>query len=163
MGLVSRLPTNVGTAEGCARAEPSVGSSDYVGTTNDQGLCTTRREFRLTSGLPTLTVSKSVLCARRVLECLSYDLVLILEHSIFLRPTKFCIPLYSTTYLNPKTKELTLKLRFEFDAFFNFKNLGIPFHLYQLFESFMVLITTTYLIKIALVPNLDVINTSKPT
>jgi hypothetical protein len=99
------------------------------------------------SKLPTLTISKFVLRARRVLECLTYDLVLILEHSIFLKPTKFCISLYSTAYLNPKSKELTLKLCFEFYAFFNFENLGISFYLYQLFESFMVLITATYLIR----------------
>jgi hypothetical protein len=48
-----------------------------------------RREFRLTSGLPTSPVTKIILHAHEMIECLSYDLVLTLEHSIFLRPTKF--------------------------------------------------------------------------
>jgi hypothetical protein len=81
-----------------------------------------RRDSRHTLRLPTPKVNKTILRAREVLECLSFDLVFILEHSIFLRLTKFCIPLYSTAYLTPKAKELTLKLRFEFDAFFNFNN-----------------------------------------
>jgi hypothetical protein len=95
-----------------------------------------RRDSRLTSGLPTPTNPKTILRAREVLECLYFDLVFILEHSIFLRPTKFYIPLYSTAYLTPKAKELTLKLRFEFDAFFNSKNWGIPFHLRSTLQIF---------------------------
>jgi hypothetical protein len=48
-----------------------------------------RREFWHTSALQTPKATKTILRAREVLECLSYDLALILEHSIFLRPTKF--------------------------------------------------------------------------
>jgi len=49
----------------------------------------TCHQFQRTSGLLTRQVSKTILRSREVLECLSFDLVLILEHSIFLRPTKF--------------------------------------------------------------------------
>jgi hypothetical protein len=63
----------------------------------------TRREFRLTSGLPTPPVTKTILCAREVLECLSYDLVLILEHSIILRPTRFASPFIVWHSLNSKS------------------------------------------------------------
>ena len=73
------------------------------------------------------------------------------------------IPLYSAADPKLKIKYKILGERFEIVRLYNFKNWGIPFHLCQLFEFFMGLIAATYLIKITLVPNLDVINTPKPT
>jgi hypothetical protein len=76
------------------RAQSSAsGLPTHDGTPDDQGHRATRWDSRLTSGLPTPTVPKTILCVREVLECLSCDLVLILEHSIFLRPTRFASPL----------------------------------------------------------------------
>ena len=62
-----------------------------------------------------------------------------------------------------KSKNKTFGERFEFIHLYNFKNGGIPFYLYQLFDSLTGLIAAPYLIKITLVHNLDVINTPKPT
>ena len=93
------------------------------------------REFRLTSGLLTPTVTEKIFY---VLECLSFDFIFMLEHYIFLRPTKFASLFIVRQILNSKTKIKPL-------------------------ESAYWVIATTYLIKITLVPNLDVINTPKPT
>jgi len=75
------------------------------------------RDFRRTSSLPTYVISsdvrwdfrhpksnKTILRAREVLECLSFDLVLILEHSIFLRPTKFAFLFIVRHILNSRSK-----------------------------------------------------------
>jgi len=83
----SSVPTRVGTSD----ASASRGSK--------RARC---RDFRRMSSVPTCVISsdarrdfrhhksyKTILRAGEVLECLSFDLVLILEHSIFLRPTKF--------------------------------------------------------------------------
>jgi hypothetical protein len=63
------------------------------------------REFWHTSALLTLKVTKTILRAREVLECLSNDLVLLLEHSIFLRPTKFASLFIVRHSLNSRSKE----------------------------------------------------------
>jgi hypothetical protein len=60
------------------------------------------REFRLTSGHPTPKVTKTILRAREVLECLSFDIIIMLEHSIFLRPTKFASLFIVRWILNSK-------------------------------------------------------------
>jgi hypothetical protein len=83
----------VGLASGLlmsARAQTlASGLPTHVGTPDDQGHRATRWDSRLTSGLSTPTDPKTILHAHGVLECPSYDLVLILENSIFLRPTRF--------------------------------------------------------------------------
>ena len=56
------------------------------------------------SGLPTPTVTKNILRARGVLECLSFNFIFMLEHSIFLRPTKFASLFIVQRILNSKTK-----------------------------------------------------------
>ena len=62
------------------------------------------REFRLMSGLPTPRVTENILRAHGVLECLSFDFIFMLEHSIFLRPTKFASLFIVRRILNSKTK-----------------------------------------------------------
>ena len=113
----SGLPTGTDSRS----VEPSMsGLPAWVGTSD----CW---EFRLTSGLPTSTViaqskllgvrtsgmsrdfrhrqsQKNNLRARGVLECLSFDLIIMLEHSIFLRPTKFASLFIVRWILNSKTK-----------------------------------------------------------
>jgi hypothetical protein len=86
VGLASGLPMS-------ARAQTlALGLLTHVGTPNDQGRRATHWDSQLTSGLPTPIDPKTILRACGVLECLSYDLVLILVHSIFLRPTRFASP-----------------------------------------------------------------------
>ena len=80
------------------------------------------REFRLMSGLPTPRVTENILRAHGVLECLSFDFIFMLEHYIFLRPTKFASLFIVRRILNSKTKYRTLGERFEFIRLYNFKN-----------------------------------------
>ena len=56
-----------------------------------------------TTGAP--TQEKTFLSVHEVLECLSYDLVVMLEHSIFLRPTKFASLFIVRHILNSRSKE----------------------------------------------------------
>jgi hypothetical protein len=83
---------------------------------------TGRQDSQRKSALLTPKVIKTVLRAREVLECLSFDFIFVLEHSIFLRPNKFCIPLYSAAYLNPRREKINFEAPLEFDAFFNMMN-----------------------------------------
>ena len=80
------------------------------------------REFRLMSGLLTPTVSENILRARGVLECLSIDFIFMLEHSIFLRPTKFASLFIVWRILNSKTKIKPLESALCSSTFYNFKN-----------------------------------------
>jgi hypothetical protein len=96
--------------------------SDWTSALPSQVSTSDRRDSRHTSGLPTPKVTKTILHAREVLECLSFDFIFVLEHSIFLRPTKFCIPLYSAAYLNPRSEKINFEAPLEFDVFFNMTN-----------------------------------------
>jgi hypothetical protein len=81
------------------------GLPTHIGTPNDQGHRATRWDSQLTSGLSTPIDPKTILRARGVLECLSYDLVLILELSIFLRLTRFASLFTVRHILNSRSKE----------------------------------------------------------
>ena len=93
---VSELPTNVGTSDGrdfrwssglstsTVTAQAVTGSQHFwqeswLPTVGSSGLC---RDFRHRQS------QKIILCAREVLECFFFDLIIMLEHSIFLRPPK---------------------------------------------------------------------------
>ena len=115
----TELPANVGTSDvHRQRAVRSTGAG-----TPGKG-----RDFRL-SGVPTYvgtsdTTShrKNILCAREVLECPNFYLIIVLEHSIFLRPTKLASLFIVRRILNSKTKFKTFGDRFEFVRLYNFKN-----------------------------------------
>ena len=62
------------------------------------------QEFRLTSGHPTQRVTETILGVHEVLECLSFDFIFMLKHSIFLRPTKFASLFIVRQILNTETK-----------------------------------------------------------
>jgi hypothetical protein len=85
----SGVPTYVKTTDGCTCVDPGVRSS------NLRRDCWRPRPPRKPVGSSDLRwdfrhhQSQTILHAYEVLECLSYDLVLIFKHSIFLRPTKF--------------------------------------------------------------------------
>ena len=98
---LSRVPTYVGTFDGRRRpASRTIG----VGT---PGL---GQDFRLSRVLTHVGISdtdshrKNNLRARGVLECLSIDFIFMLEHSIFLRPTKFASLFILRRILNSKAK-----------------------------------------------------------
>ena len=67
------------------------------------------RDFRRSEVLAYVVTSdtdsqKNNLRARGVLECLSFDFIFMIEHSIFLRPTKFASLFIVRRILNSKTK-----------------------------------------------------------
>ena len=132
---LSKVSTHVGTSDGHTHLQ-----AKWLGV-RTSGMS---RDFRL-SGVPSYIGTfdtnshwKNILRARGVLECLSFDFIFMLEHYIFLRPAKFASLFIVRRILNSKTKITPL-------------------------ESAYWVIAATYLIKITLVPNLDVINTPKPT
>ena len=100
---VARGP-GVGTSDECHHFRHASSVPTCVGTFDtsaNRGSKRARcRNFQRTSSLPTYVISsdirwdfrhpksyKTILRASEVLQCLSFDLVLILEHSIFLRPS----------------------------------------------------------------------------
>jgi len=86
-GLMSELMTCVGVAGARARAILHVRISD-----------TCHNFWHHKS-------AKNIFCAREVLECLSCALVIMLEHSILLRPTKFASLFIVRHILNSRSKE----------------------------------------------------------
>jgi hypothetical protein len=76
--LTSGLPTSTVTAQ-AVTGSLSFRQESWLPTVGSFGL---RRDFRHRQS------QKIILCAREVLECLSFDFIIMLEHSIFLRPPK---------------------------------------------------------------------------
>ena len=74
----SGLPTSTVTAQAVTGSQ-HFRQESWLPTVGSSGL---RRDFRHRQS------QKIILCAREVLECLSFDLINMLEHSIFLRPPK---------------------------------------------------------------------------
>jgi hypothetical protein len=83
--------------------------SDWTSGLPMQVSTSDRQDSRHMSRLSTPKVNKTILHAHEVLECLSFEFIFVLEHSIFLRPTKFCIPLYSASYLNPRSEKINFE------------------------------------------------------
>jgi hypothetical protein len=106
-GLMLKLMTRVGTYSASARAILHIGSYDVRHNFGGRILRTTRTTVRTSNSCHNLRHLKSwknIFCAREVLECLFYDLVVMLEHSIFLSPIKFASPFIVQHSLNSRVK-----------------------------------------------------------
>ena len=110
---LSGVPTHVGTSDVHSHRT----GSDWESALPTRVMTSDCREFRLTSRLSTPTITENNLRARGVLEFLSFDFILMLEHSIFLRPTKFASLFIVRRILNSKIKLKPLESVLSLSAF----------------------------------------------
>ena len=121
--LMPGLPAWVGTSD----VHSHRAGCDWESALPARVMTSDCREFRLTSGLLTPTVTEKILRARGVLECLSFDFIFMLEHSIFLRPTKFASLFIVWWILNSKTKIKPLESALSSSAFTTLRIQGYHF------------------------------------